>query len=368
MYRDRIWSLFSRKLAGEATPEELTELEDLLRQDPDMHYSLQNVTDIWHLTPRHIKEGDDAFLRHLEKLKSTTTEWKEEKAVDDTIPPPTRPGRKLLYLLATAIILALIGGYFYKAFKAPKTYDLASTSNETSNKIDISAPNGSTTRVSLPDGSTVWLNAGSSLSYDKTFNNGKREVSLSGEAFFDVTRDPAQPFIIHTAQVDIRVLGTSFNVRSYPLEHKTETSLIRGSLEVVVRNRPEKTRILKPEDKFVVTSEELNDAVASESQVSKKKTLEFLTTVNHYERLDNIVIETAWVHNKLIFDNEPLGGIAANMERRYNVEISFKDEAIAQLRFTGAFEDETIQQALEALSINREFKFFIQGNKIIIAK
>ncbi len=368
MNRERIWCLFSKKLAGEATTVELVELEDMLRQDPDMHYALQNVTDIWHLTPRHLKEGDEAFLRHLERLKSTSTEWKEEKKADEIVPPPSRPGRRLLYLSAFTVIVAFFGIYLYQALKPAKATDLSASSPEANSKNEIITQNGSKTHINLPDGSSVWLNAGSSLNYDKTFGNGQREVSLSGEAFFDVTRNPQQPFIIQTPQVVIRVLGTSFNVKSYPLERKTETSLIRGSLEVKIRNRQDEKFILKPNEKLVVTSEEVNEEARKKTQVLAKEPIVSLSKVNYYERMDNIVIETAWVENKLIFDNEPLSDIAASMERWYNVEISFMDPGKEQLRFTGAFENETIQQALEALSINREFKFFIQGNKIIITR
>src|SRR4030095_6178468 len=180
MYRDRIWCLFSKKLAGEASPEELLELEELLREDPDMHYALQNVTDIWQLSPKHIKEGDEAFLRHLEKLKSTSTEWKEEKIVDDALPLPTRPsGRKILYLLVALAAVAFAGIYLYKAFLPTKVTDISNATSEIAKKSEIITHNGSKTHISLPDGSSVWLNAGSVLNYDKTFSDGKREVSLT---------------------------------------------------------------------------------------------------------------------------------------------------------------------------------------------
>jgi ferric-dicitrate binding protein FerR (iron transport regulator) len=193
-------------------------------------------------------------------------------------------------------------------------------------------------------------------------------VTLIGEAFFDVMRNPDQPFVIHTPQVDIRVLGTSFNVRSYPLEGLTETSLIRGSLQVKVKNT-DKSYILKPEEKFIVKSAQPVETLKEHNQ-SKIEPTTSLVKVNHFEELDNIVIETAWVDDRLIFDNEPLKDIAYSMARWYNVEISILDTTIQQLKFHGAFENQSIQEAMEIISISMDgkIKYTIQGNKIVITK
>src|SRR2546423_14261851 len=97
---------------------------------------------------------------------------------------------------------------------------------------------GSRSKLVLPDGSTVWLNAGSKLTYNKDFGNNIREVSLVGEAFFDVMHIPDVPFVIETPTAVVKVLGTSFNVKAYPNETTTETSVIRGRVEISPRQRP----------------------------------------------------------------------------------------------------------------------------------
>ena len=110
----------------------------------------------------------------------------------------------------------------------------------------------------LPDGSTVWLNAGSRLTYDSLYGTTLREVTLSGEAYFDVVKNPKKPFIIHTGKINIRVLGTVFNVKSYPEEQTIETSLIKGSIEVSFPSQPSKKIILKPNQKLIIDKTETN--------------------------------------------------------------------------------------------------------------
>lgn len=117
---------------------------------------------------------------------------------------------------------------------------------------EIKVPMGGMTNIQLPDGSTVVLNAGSKLTYKNIFDARHREITLSGEAFFDIVKDPAHPFIITTPTIKIRVLGTRFNVRSYPGDKTSEAALIRGIIELTVLKNPDRQIILKPSEKLTV--------------------------------------------------------------------------------------------------------------------
>ena len=108
----------------------------------------------------------------------------------------------------------------------------SNTAKEEDSTKTLSAENGSRTRTILPDGSTVWVNAGSHISFDNDFKGQTREVTLNGEAYFDVVKNPKQPFIVHVSGYDIRVLGTAFNVKSYPGDKTIETTLLRGLVQV----------------------------------------------------------------------------------------------------------------------------------------
>jgi ferric-dicitrate binding protein FerR (iron transport regulator) len=247
MNRDRTWLLVGKKLAGEASAEELQELEGLLRSDPDMHYALQNITDLWNLSSREQHDTEDAFNRHINRLKDAGIEWDEpnDPQQEEPAPLPHKRGtrfhlRKQFMFLGVAVTVLIVAGawlYWYNAKpkRAASTAPLVAA--PVAEKNEISTRNGSKTKITLPDGSKVWLNAGSRLTYNKDFGNTIREVELSGEAFFDVKSISIAggtgkvPFIIHTPQIDVRVVGTAFNVKSYPGERQTETSLLRGKVK-----------------------------------------------------------------------------------------------------------------------------------------
>jgi ferric-dicitrate binding protein FerR (iron transport regulator) len=221
-------------------------------------------------------------------------------------------------------------------------------------------------QLQLPDGSIVWLNASSNLTYDKDFGKDLREVSLTGEAFFDVAKDASHPFIIHTKVIDVKVLGTQFNVRAYPNDAYTETSLIRGSVEVTIKNRSNEKQHLRPNEKLIVANDIPNEVTAPKMTKPKPFVLTQPLTRDH---TDSSVIETSWMQGKLIFqENETFEEVALRMERRYGVQISFADEEVAQIRPFGTFTTETISQALDALKESFQFNYKMTGNNIVISK
>ncbi|HEX3023571.1 MAG TPA: FecR domain-containing protein, partial [Chitinophagaceae bacterium] len=238
---------------------------------------------------------------------------------------------------------------------------------------EITTKNGSKSYLVLADGTKVWLNAGSKLSYDNDkYGDKLREVSLVGEAFFDVTKNPEKPFIIHTANMDIKVLGTAFNVRCYPNERKTETSLIRGRIEVTLKNRPSEKIYLKPNEKLTL----LNDNIVTPAIINSKSARnlvevpEAMVTIGHLTHLniDSTIVETSWVENKLEFRSEAFEDVASKMEKWYGVNINIADEDLKKEHLTGSFETETVEQALLALQYTTKFRFTINKNAITITK
>lgn len=376
MSKDRTWFLVGKKLAGEASAEELNELEGLLRSDPDMHYALQNITDLWNLPTPASNDVDDAFNRHISRMNDAGVQWNQAEQVDyqpdDTY--SQRRSRKSLFIISiAAAVLMAVSIYWYNSFTRKTIPARPFVAGQAAPKNEVSTRNGSKTTITLPDGSKVWLNAGSSLTYNKDFGGEIREVDLSGEAFFEVqpatSPSTAQriPFIIHTRHIDVRVLGTAFNVRSYPGDKQTETSLVHGKVEVLIHNRPEEKIVLRPNEKLVVNNEDTTASLTGKPVASGKEPFYSVGKLT-YTNSDSILVETAWVQNKLVFNNESLLEIAQKMERWYNVEITFKDEKIKTERFSGTFENEAIQQALDYISIATAFHYTIQGNKITIGR
>jgi len=383
-HKQYTWNLIAKKLTGEATPEELRELEELLRQNPELHYPLQTISDLWNPSdPEELHFAEEAFSRHLDRMQDLKIDYTQAPAAiltlsvtagdTNTYPipeQPRRPRRTTLLMAAATLIAAVVIISLYTRTGTPQpiaTAPAAATPALAGNEIFTGT--GSRTHLTLPDGTVVWLNAGSRINYEKNFGATQRIVSLTGEAFFDVAPNASKPFVIHTARIDIRVLGTSFNVKSYPTDKTTETTLIHGSIEVSIHNRPSDKIVLKPNEKLVVNNED-SAKLDTEKEVRRHDHAESnsLVTISKptYEQRSGAMIETSWVDNKLIFQDEEFRSLAESMERWYGVTIRFSSPEKENLRFTGIFEKETILQALDALKLTANFNYSIEGNQITI--
>ena len=366
MEQEQIWNLVAKKLSGEASEDELRGLETLLRSNPELHYSMQTITDLWNSNQsnnKNIEEAHKAFDRHIERMRALDINFtNNEPAVPEA---PKKGKKKVILLCSAAVISATVLLISFRIFKNPS--DSSSPALQKINS-EISTRYGSKTNLVLPDGTKVWLNAGSKLNYDRNYGNSLREVGLTGEAYFDVVKNAEKPFIIHTGKIEIKVLGTAFNVKSYPGEKTIETSLIRGSIEITFKDRPSEKVILKPNEKLVVANEDVPMIVTKKQSI--KQVNEPIVAISHlnYARRDSTIIETAWVQNKLFFQDESFKDLAAQMQRWYGVSIRFDNSERDTLHFTGSFENETIQQALDALKLTARFNYSVGRNEVDIFK
>ncbi|MFZ4056618.1 MAG: FecR family protein [Ferruginibacter sp.] len=362
-----------RKFAGEASPEELAQLEQLLLSNPDVSYVQEVLQDVWNndgapdrifaesrykqlVIALHEKGLDDGLFKIKDQLLPSHEETFEL--------PKKQSKLKTIFISALSIAATvLLFVFLFNQEKTSKSEVLASN--------EISTKNGSKTSLVLPDGSKVWLNAGSKLVYDKSFGNTIREVKLSGEAFFDVVKNSDKPFIIHTEKMDIKVIGTAFNVKCYPGEKNSETSLIRGSIEVTMKDRKEKF-ILKPNEKLVIRNDvasllDMNAVAKNNTEVAASKPFIAISHLT-YQASDSSIIETSWLDNKLVFQNESFLDVAVKMERWYGVQITFANKSLEGIHLTGTFENENITQALNALQYITRFNYQMDKDRITISK
>jgi ferric-dicitrate binding protein FerR (iron transport regulator) len=264
-----------------------------------------------------------------------------------------------------------IAGWLWLQSTAPALpADDAVATKENRNQSEVFTSTGSQTNITLQDGTKVWLNANSKLTYANDFNGNTREVSLSGEAFFDVVSNKNKPFIIHTAKIKVKVTGTSFNVRAYPDESRTETSLINGKVEVRLLKNPEKIYHLKPSEKLVLNDEQSVTNPAEKNKMATaipvQQPIPILKRIA-FDPLDSIPVETAWLNHQLAFYEETLREVADKMEKWYGVNIEFTRPGLEKLVFTGKFEKETLEEALEALKFIGKFNFHINQKTVIIS-
>jgi ferric-dicitrate binding protein FerR (iron transport regulator) len=366
MTADRFWELLSKKISAEASEDELIEFEKLVSHQPDWKNATEILALLWQQpAPAESSDTAEAFDLHVEKMKQLGIEFNQHDSKSSEIEVTkerSTPSKTKKWLLSATVLMIIVAGFFiFKSADVPQNRDLVNAAPIS----QVITESGSRTHIQLPDGSSVWLNASSDLTYDKEFGKNLREVNLIGEAFFDVVKDPAHPFIIHTKVIDVKVLGTQFNVKAYPNDAYTETSLIRGNVEVTVKNRPNEKHYLKPNEKVSVA----NNIDEKLEKIKKAKPL-ILTESLTYYRVDSTIIETSWVDNKLVFqENETFRDVALKMERWFGgITISFADDEVANYRIYGSFTNETITQALDALREAFNFKYKSTGTNIIISK
>ncbi|WP_207425752.1 FecR family protein [Pedobacter sp. SYSU D00535] len=353
----KLWILVGKKLSGEATSLELHQLEQFLDAGFSEIYPVEEIERYWHqnpLTPpkdiqAYLDKKWDRFERKLDELAEV-----DEQESNDTA--PYRSFRPYYWMGAAAVaILAVL----YSLLHVTPTPYTAAHINE------VFAPDRGISKIKLPDGTRVWLNSGSKLSYTKEFGDKLREVKLEGEAYFDVVKDPEHPFIVKTHTINLKVLGTAFNVRSYSNEELTETSLVHGSIQVNLVNSSEKEIILKPSEKLIVSNKVAAPQPGSKSTKVNEAPLITLR-YTHKSVKDTLPSEALWLENKLAFDSEPFMQVAKRLERWYNVEIQIKKEELLEKEFTGRFENESLSEALSALRLSYNFDYRITGNRVII--
>lgn len=380
MKEEKHWILLSKKIAGEATPDELEQIQDLLNTDPEWKAVLENLQEFWVSAPVDAEDrqnrNEDAYMKHINRLKLYVSDFNETDGITESENLSfSRPVKKpfytgwFTYAALASFIVSIVAVYILNGAGNGNSEEKPGVNSV--NEIAISP--GSKSKIQLPDGSQVWINSGSKLTYAGMMKGNTREVTLDGEAYFDVVKDPTHPFIVHTSGIDIKVLGTAFNVKAYKEEKKSETSLIRGSIEVTVKNRPGKI-MMKPNDKLIVNNDESKSPLEKNKELkiekivsAKPKPIIELGRLTLYP-VDNSVIETDWVQNRLVFGDETLEDIFIKMERWYGVKIRITNEKLKKERYTGSFEKETIAQALYALKLATGLSYKIDKELITISK
>lgn len=363
---DRLWELLGKKTSGESTESEEKELSDLLgEKDGNIRYMMSVLDHYWEAV-QGVEEIQDA--QHVSHENSRHAF--RGIAVNRMNIPFLRfnLNRRKPLLWAAMIAVLIMGGWLsWHTFKAP------------ANEMNVvSTRSGSKTKITLPDGTQVWLNADSKLSYPNDFQHvAMREITLTGEAYFEVVHDVNRPFIIHTKYLDIKDIGTAFNVKAYPDENRCEASLMSGSIEVSLRNNPEKRMVLDSKEKVVYYALEDNFSLSGDEIASRKvkplvnvssSPVIKVTPLHHIVSPagDSIVTETAWMNNQLVFQGEKFKELARRMGRWYNVTFDIKSKTVADYSFTGIFEGETVEQALRELQMIRPFQYSISKEKILI--
>lgn len=218
------------------------------------------------------------------------------------------------------------------------------TKEDTFNTIET--PKGGVWQIKLPDGSSVWLNAASSLTYPISFAKGKkRVVELKGEAYFEVSKDKDHPFLVKTAKQEVEVLGTSFNINSYADESEVKTTLLEGSVKIMPYLAGQQPDILKPGEQATLNEKGMN-----------------IKEVDAEESID-------WKNGYFMFNNERQENIMRKIARWYNVQVEYADASAKDVMYYGSISRfENVSKVLRKFEQTGEVRFEINKNKITVYK
>lgn len=208
----------------------------------------------------------------------------------------------------------------------------------------IVIPKGGEYKLTLMDGTRIWLNSNSKLKFPSEFGTGVRKVELEGEAYFKVAKDSVHPFVVDVNKAQVKVLGTSFNVNAYSDINEIVTTLVEGKVEVSDEVFGSKDQLL-PDEQFVFNR-------------STGKTLKQTVESRIY---------TAWKDGRFVFEDESLEDIMMRLSRWYDVEVFFLNESVRKLRFSGDLTRyDNIDKILELIEVTQKVKFTVKGRSLLV--
>lgn len=324
-------NLITSYLMGDLDKESLRKLEQWSRESESNRAYVRNKIEVWFSSgvseDKTPLDGKIAFARFQKRVAASAVKNKQVRFTT----------WKTLYRVAAVLLLLLLPlASYYKGQRAVK---------QAFSDIVVEASPGTNTKLCLPDGTVVWLNAGSKMTYSQGFGVDDRKITLEGEGYFEVTRNEEVPFVVRTKEVSLRVLGTKFNFRNYANDEEVVVSLMEG--KVAVRNEMgnDAELFLAPNEKIVLN----------------KVTGEMLKSVTEAKYAN------MWKENRLFFDEDLLEDIAKRLMRSYDVQIEVVD-TLRDRRFYGDFliMKNTIDEILAAMVETGRVRYRCEDGKYIL--
>jgi len=311
--------LITNRLLGTISEEENLFLDDWMDKSTENRRLYSEQKRLWHLFEMHQKVQKIDERKAYQKISNQLFSRKKINILGWM-------QRVAAVLLLPVIVASAI--YFYSEKNDRTQFSTVYNTVET--------PLGMRSSLTLPDGTRVWLNAGSKISYPVLFSNKIREVSLSGEAYFEVKKDKSWPFVVATKNMNVLVSGTTFNCNAYPENNQVQTVLVEGEVTIANQSATE-VESMSPGELATFNN--------SNQQITKTK-----TDLQKY---------IAWKSGKLMFRDDKMNKVVEKLERWYNVEFEIEDKEIANYVYTATFIDESLDQVLKMLSLSAPIRYTI---------
>ncbi len=340
--------LLTDYFTGNISENDAQELKTLLKTDEAFQTKFNEMNKVYSIsvTPAVEYNKDENFKKLMQRIALSEPQTVKpeiiEKPESKNITLPSNWFKKLGRIAAIiAFMLTISVSTFYITRNI-----IADKYNQ--NYTETIVPLGSQTRIVLPDGSIAWLNAGSTLKYNQNFGTKTREVILKGEGYFEVTKDASKPFLVRTNALDIKVLGTVFDVVAYEEDATVEVNLLRGAVHVSFQNNKNKSDVdLKPNERLVFNKQ----------------------TGNVNTSTINASRSALWKTGRLYFENETVEQITNKLERKYNVTICIDDRQIKKETFTGSLNlNLPLREVISYIDVDKKFIFKQVGDTIRIDK
>jgi ferric-dicitrate binding protein FerR (iron transport regulator) len=340
--------LIIKVLANKATPGECVILDEWVKKSDDNKRFFLRFRNAW-LASSQIAKVEEAEIHKALEIVSQKISSSQSFEIRSAGKNPAEDKKMVVLryfrIAAIGILLIGLGAVMSMLFIRPPGI------LNHNPVVSVMAPRGSKALTVLPDGTAVWLNAGSKIEYKIPDNKSSREVTIEGEAYFNVSKDHDHPFTVNAGEMLIMAYGTEFNVKAYPEENVVETTLVEGSVSVEIKDKSSNSTMLKPNEQAIYY------------KPTPQRSENFLIT----KGIDPSYY-TLWINDRLQIKGETLEELAVVLERKYDVKIGFDDNTLKDLRFTGIIENETIEQILELIKISSNVDYRIDGREVWLSK
>ena len=324
-----------RYLDGSAALEEKMLLLRWLKQSDGNRDDFAVTRDLW--LSCNVAAGNELEVDiALEKLKDRIL-LEQGRMEKESLTERKTLSVVLRWTRVAAVLLLLLGiGYGIGSWREHSVSDVI-VQNQ------LITAKGSKGRFTLPDGSVVWLNSETKLTYPNQFTGNRRFVSLEGEAYFEVAKDAKKPFVVQAGEIDVEVLGTCFDLDSYSSGEFVETALLNGSVKISGKALKDPV-YLKPNELFRYRK---SDQIASVEEAK-------------------VGLYADWIKDRLVFDNDCLADILISMEGRYNMDIECPKQYAASTRLSFTIRQESIEEVMEAMSLIAPIRYEMKNGKVYI--
>ncbi len=346
------WKLIISGLKQDISPDDKILLEQWLASSENQSL-YEELGNIWESIKKNATEYHPDTDYYWKELQSRIKKSKKSTFF--------HVGIKSVVAVAAAVVLVVISASVIIVTSDIKESSTMQTYTSFSGK----------SKVILPDGSTVWLNKGSTIRYSSLFSKD-RNLELDGEGLFDVTKNPESPFIVHTAGIQVKVYGTLFNVDSYNRDADVRVALIEGSVSIITKNKemhlvPGEIAIFHKTDQVLSSKRLPYDPSDLSNSMANNNTLSAQNKIISKLLNEELAYESFWASESLSFDHKDLGYICKYLEKWYKVEINIDSSLVKSQYYTFTLKDEPLEQILRNMNkINPISYSFVEENVINI--